>query len=104
MPTMRSNHSEANDYTFPLILEHVDDILTVTEDQIIRALRLCFERLKMVVEPSGAVSLAAVLYSDDFAQLVSRLAQAKGSEVVVGVVFSGGNIEIAKVLNAFAGV
>jgi len=67
------------DYTFPLILEHVDDILTVIEDQIMcvtplydrlysaealfasRVLRLCFERLKMVVEPSGAVSLAAVL-------------------------------------------
>jgi threonine dehydratase len=54
----------------------------------------------MVVEPSGAVPLAVVLYSDEFAQLVSRIARAKGSEVVAGIVFSGGNVELAKVLRA----
>ena len=58
----------------------------------------------MVVEPSGAVPLAVVLYSDEFAQFVSGIAEVKGSEVVVGVVLSGGNVELARILGAFAEV
>lgn len=57
----------------------------------------------MVVEPSGAVPLAVVLYSDEFAQFVSGIAEVKGSEVVVGFV-RGGNVELARILGAFAEV
>jgi threonine dehydratase len=48
-------------HTFPLILEHVHTIVCVSEAAIIQAMRLIWERLKLVVEPSGAVPLAALL-------------------------------------------
>jgi threonine dehydratase len=57
----------------------VDEIVTVTDDQIIEAMRFAFERLKLVVEPSGAVALAAV-----------REGLVSGSRI--GVIVSGGNI------------
>ncbi len=69
--------------TFPLILEHVDDMVTVTEEDIKAAVRFAFFTLKLVMEPSGVLALAAVL---------SSAAQAKGR---VGVVISGGNIDAA---------
>jgi threonine dehydratase len=61
----------------------VDEIVTVTDQQMIEAMRFAFERLKVVVEPSGAVGLAAVLYG-----LVS------GDRI--GVVVSGGNVGAAR--------
>ncbi|KAF8309767.1 serine racemase [Clavulina sp. PMI_390] len=87
------------DITFPLILKYVDDVFTVTEDQIIAALKLSFERLKMVIEPSAAVSLAVVLFSSEFASFVAKLSAEKGRLLNVGIVFSGGNVELAKVLS-----
>ena len=67
--------------TFPLVLEYVDDMRTVTETAIIEAVQFLFYRMKMVVEPSGALGLAALL---------SGAVSAKGS---VGVIISGGNID-----------
>jgi threo-3-hydroxy-L-aspartate ammonia-lyase len=58
----------------------VDEVVTVTDDQIVEAMRFVFERLKLVVEPSGAVGIAAVLQG-----LV-------GSSGRVGVIVSGGNV------------
>ena len=58
----------------------LDEVLTVTDDQIVEAMRFCFERLKLVVEPSGAVGLAALL---------EGLVEAPS----VGIVISGGNVE-----------
>ncbi len=67
--------------TFPLILEHVDDIVTVTEAAIEAAVRFLFYRAKQVVEPSGALGVAALL---------SGAVTARGR---VGVVLSGGNVD-----------
>jgi threo-3-hydroxy-L-aspartate ammonia-lyase len=72
------------DRTWPVIQALVDEVHTVTDEQILQAMRFCFERLKLVVEPSGATALAALL---------------SGSVTVagerVGVVLSGGNADPA---------
>jgi len=67
--------------TFPLVLKYVDDMGTVSEDAIIEAVRFLFYRMKLVVEPSGALGLAALL---------SRAVVAQGR---VGIIISGGNID-----------
>ena len=67
--------------TFPLILEYVDDMQTVSEQAIMEAVAFLFYRMKQVVEPSGALGLAALL---------SGAVEAKGR---VGVVLCGGNID-----------
>jgi threonine dehydratase len=69
--------------TFPLVLEYVDDMKTVTEEAIIEAVQFLFYRMKLVVEPSGALGLAALL---------SKSVIAKGR---VGIIISGGNIDAA---------
>jgi threonine dehydratase len=73
------------DKTFPIIHEHVEDVLTVTDAQIIEAMRLLWERMKLVVEPSGAVSLAMVLKNRDIFE---------GKRV--GIIISGGNVDLGK--------
>ena len=72
--------------TFKVILEKVDQIITVTEEQIVDAMQFYWERMKLVVEPSGAVSLAGLLYSDKIGP-ISRGAK-------IGVIISGGNIDL----------
>ena len=67
--------------TFPLVLEYVDDMKTVTEEAIMEAVRFLFYRMKLVVEPSGALGLAALL---------SQVVPARGK---VGIILSGGNID-----------
>lgn len=67
--------------TFPLILENVDDMRTVSEAAIMHAVRWLFFRMKLVVEPSGALGIAALL---------SGAVSVSGK---VGVVISGGNID-----------
>ncbi|MEQ8675693.1 MAG: threo-3-hydroxy-L-aspartate ammonia-lyase [Aggregatilineales bacterium] len=71
------------EYTFPLVLRYVDAMQTVTEDAIKEAVRFMFYRMKMVVEPSGALGAAALL---------SSAVNATGR---VGVIISGGNIDAA---------
>jgi threonine dehydratase len=68
--------------TFPIIQKLVEDILLVTEKEIREAMRFCFTRMKLVVEPSGAVSVAAAL----FQKLPQGLKR-------VGVIVSGGNMD-----------
>ncbi len=68
--------------TFPLVLRYVDDMQTVTEGAIKEAVRFAFYRLKLVIEPSGALGLAALL---------SGTVDARGKKV--GVIISGGNID-----------
>ncbi|MFT5481938.1 MAG: threonine dehydratase [Halieaceae bacterium] len=71
------------DKTFPIIRDHVAGIILVSEAEIITAMRLIWERCKLVVEPSGAVPLAAVLKNaDSFA----------GKRV--GIILSGGNVDL----------
>ncbi len=67
--------------TFPLILKYVDDIITVSEAKIIEAVKLILFRMKILVEPSGALGLAALL---------SRKQNYTGR---VGIILSGGNID-----------
>ncbi len=69
--------------TFPLVLQYADDMKTVSEQAIAEAVRFLFYRMKLVVEPSGALGLAA---------LISRAVSPKGK---VGVIISGGNIDAA---------
>jgi len=65
--------------TFPVIRQLVDEIVTVSDEQIVDAMRFAFERLKLVVEPSGAVGIAALLGG-----------AVRGERV--GVMVSGGNV------------
>ncbi|MEO1582986.1 MAG: pyridoxal-phosphate dependent enzyme [Planctomycetota bacterium] len=69
-------------YTFPLVLSHVDEMQTVAEDEIRAAMRFAFERMKLVVEPAGALALAGLLAAGDRFQ---------GQRV--GVLISGGNVD-----------
>jgi threonine dehydratase len=63
----------------------VDDIVTVSESSIIEAMRLLWERMKIVVEPSGAVPLAAI---------VEGKLDVKDKNV--GLILSGGNVDLSK--------
>jgi threonine dehydratase len=69
--------------TFPTILQNVDDFLTVTDEELLRAMFFLWERMKIVVEPTGALAACALLEG--------KLA-AQGLEV--GVVVSGGNVDL----------
>lgn len=69
--------------TFEIIRDKVDDIITVTEDEIVEAMEFLWSRMKLIVEPSGAVSLAGVLSSK--IELESKR---------VGIIISGGNIDL----------
>lgn len=69
-------------YTFPLVLRHVDEMVTVEEDAIRAALRLVLERIKIVAEPTGVLGIAA---------LISEAVSAPGARI--GVVISGGNLD-----------
>lgn len=77
--------------TFPLVLEYVDDMKTVSEKSIMEAVKFFFYRMKLVVEPSGALGLAALL------------SDAVNAEGKVGIIISGGNIDadmMTTILNA----
>jgi threonine dehydratase len=75
--------------TWPVIRERVDEVVTVTDEEIVAAMRLLFERMKLVVEPSGASAFAAVLAGT-----------VQVPDLRVGVVLSGGNVGA----DAFAGL
>lgn len=76
--------AQAGDMTFPIMQAHCGTGLVVTDDECLRAMGLAFERLKIVVEPGGAVALAAALFHPD---------QFKGDTVIA--VATGGNVEVA---------
>ncbi len=67
--------------TFPLLLQHVDDMVTVSDDELVQAVRFAMLRLKLVIEPSGALGLAAMM---------SGKAKVSGR---VGIIISGGNVD-----------
>lgn len=70
---------------FPIIQDLVSDIITVSDQETIEAMRLIYERLKIVIEPSCAVPFAAIL------QQKERFAGQK-----IGIILSGGNVDLAK--------
>jgi threo-3-hydroxy-L-aspartate ammonia-lyase len=69
--------------TFPLVRANVDDMVTVSDDQLLDALRFVWERMKLVVEPTGALGLAAA-WTGQVAVAGAR----------VGVIVSGGNADL----------
>ena len=71
--------------TLEIIKAHVTDIILVSEDEIKAALRLVYERMKIIIEPSCAVPLAAVLKHTDLF---------KGKKV--GIILTGGNVDLSK--------
>lgn len=73
------------DKNFPIILKFVSEIIRVEEQEIIAAMKLIWERMKIVVEPSSSVPLAAVLREKD---------KFKGKKV--GIIISGGNVDLQK--------
>ena len=78
------------DKTFPIIYENVKEIITVTDEEIIAAMRLIWERLKIIVETSCAVPFAAVLKRKE-----------KFKDMRVGIILSGGNVDLEKIGGLF---
>ncbi len=76
--------------TLPIILDHVEDVITVSDSEIISAMRLIWERMKIIIEPSCAVPFAAVLKKKE-----------KFMGKRVGIILSGGNVDFKKVVKLF---
>jgi threonine dehydratase len=74
------------DLTWEVASKLVDEIVTVTDEQIVDAMRFVFDRMKLVIEPSGAAALAALLQR--------RIPEIAGKRV--GIIVSGGNIDPAR--------
>lgn len=71
--------------TLTIIRKHVEEIITVSEEEIVHAMRLIWERMKIIIEPSCAVPFAAVL------QQKERFADQK-----IGIIITGGNVDLEK--------
>ncbi len=74
------------DITFSIIREKVDDIVTVSEEAIIDAMRMIWERMKIIIEPSSAVPLAALIQNKVDLNTHRR----------IGIILSGGNVDLSK--------
>ena len=72
------------DINFPIIMELVSDIIRVEESEIVNAMKLIWERMKLVIEPSSAVPFAALLKERE-----------KFKNKKVGIILSGGNVELS---------
>ena len=72
------------DINFPIIMELVSDIIRVEEGEIVNAMKLIWERMKLVIEPSSAVPFAALLKERE-----------KFKNKKVGIILSGGNVELS---------
>ena len=70
---------------FPIIKKHVDEIIRVEEDEICNAMRIIWERMKIIIEPSSAVAFAAFLKEKE-----------KYKNQKVGIILSGGNVQLNK--------
>ena len=75
------------EYTWNILKDHLEAIYTVTDDEVINAMRLVWERMKIIIEPSSATAVAVVLKSE-FRAL-------EGLEKV-GIILTGGNVELSK--------
>jgi len=73
------------DKTLPIILEQVVDILTVSDADIVAAMRIIWERMKIVIEPSSAVPFAALLKTKD-----------RFEGQTIGIILTGGNVDLGK--------
>ncbi|KAM3388900.1 hypothetical protein ACQJBY_011190 [Aegilops geniculata] len=76
------------DLTWPVVRDLVDDVIVVDDNAIVDAMKMCYETLKVAVEPSGAIGLAAAL-SDEFKQSPVWHESSK-----IGIIVSGGNVDL----------
>ncbi len=83
------------DLTFPIIQRYASDIVTVSDAALIETLRFLWERLKLIVEPTGALALAALLSGTE----MGHLEIAPGARV--GVTISGGNVDVSSAATLF---
>ncbi|GAB5495861.1 MAG: threo-3-hydroxy-L-aspartate ammonia-lyase [Phycisphaerales bacterium] len=74
-------------YTFPMVLANVHDMVTVSDDELREQMRFCFQRMKIVAEPTGVLGLAALVK-------FAREGGLDGAERI-GVVISGGNVDLS---------
>ncbi|MDZ8054798.1 MAG: threo-3-hydroxy-L-aspartate ammonia-lyase [Aulosira sp. ZfuVER01] len=72
--------------TFPLVLDYVNDMVTISESAIIRTMFFLWERLKIVVEPTGSLAAAALLEG-----------VVTAPEARIGVIISGGNVDLSQI-------
>lgn len=82
-------------YTFPIVLEHVHDMMSVPDSALIDAMRLVMEQLRQVIEPTGALGLAGL----------RRVAADRPQDLAgcrVGVILSGGNVDIDRLVSLLA--
>lgn len=77
--------TQLGDINFPIIQQGVEKIIRVTEEEIVNAMRIIWERLKIVSEPSSAVALAALLKEKETYKNKS-----------IGIIISGGNVDVNK--------
>ena len=69
--------------TFPIIQQYVDDVVTVSEEAIVAAMRTIWETMKIIIEPSSAVPYAAIL--EDKIDVRGH---------IVGIILTGGNVDL----------
>lgn len=96
LPSVKPNtiadglRTQLGELTFEIIRQYVDDITLVEEDEIIDAMKLLWQRMKLVVEPSGAVSLAGLLKNENI------------ENKKVGIIISGGNVDLTEFFDSFS--
>ena len=79
--------------TFPVLQANVDEVVLVTDDELVDAMVFCFDRLKLVTEPSGACGVAALL--------AGHVRDVEGGRI--GVIVSGGNVGAARFAGLLSG-
>jgi threonine dehydratase len=75
------------EYTWSILKDHLEAIYTVTDDEVINAMRLVWERMKIIIEPSSATAVAVALKSE------FKALEGLGK---VGIILTGGNVELSK--------
>jgi threonine dehydratase len=82
-------------WTFPLVLANVDEMMSVSDGELCSAMHFAYERMKLVIEPTGALALAGLL----------RVARERGVAVHaqrIGVIVSGGNVDLDRLADFWA--
>lgn len=77
--------TQLGDVNFPIIQKHVKEIIRVTEEEIVEAMKLVWTRMKIIIEPSSAVTFATVLKDKE-----------RWGGKKVGIIISGGNVDLGK--------
>ena len=83
--------TQLGDKNFPIIQKYVEEVIRVSEEEIKEALKLIWERMKIIVEPSSAVALAGILKEP-----------AKFKNKQIGLIISGGNVDLGKLGDIFS--